>query len=136
MMKYKSVPCLVLDDWGKETTSDARLSYLYQIINYRYERGLQTIVTTNASSAKGLKNKFNADKIDPLVSRLLGNGEWVNITDTEDYRLKPKTEAVQPELPVSSAASPVVVSATSEPSDEELTEAYVRNVCDVACSCE
>lgn len=129
-LKYQSVPCLVLDDWGKETTSDARLSYLYQVINYRYERGLQTIITTNASNAEGLKNKFNADKIDPLVSRLLANGEWVNITDAEDYRLKrtelevaQTVEAIAPDVAVATsvateAVAPVMdIAMATEPSE-------------------
>lgn len=92
MMKYKNVSCLVLDDWGKEKTSEARLDYLYQIIDYRYSNGLQTIATTNALTPEGLKNRWNADKIEPLVSRLLENGEWVTIQGAENYRLKKRAE--------------------------------------------
>ena len=92
MIKYKSVPCLVLDDWGKERTSDARLDYLYQIIDYRYRHGLQTIVTTNALDMEGLKNKFNADKIEPLVSRLLENGTWVTIHSAKNRRMRARQD--------------------------------------------
>ena len=118
--KYRSVDCLVLDDWGKERSSQVLLSYMYKIINYRYERGLQTIATTNALEPDGLKNKFNADKIDPLVSRILSNGEWVTIQDAADYRLKPKVaeppaESV-PESDEKASESEVVSSAgTSTP---------------------
>lgn len=94
MMKYKSVPCLVLDDWGKEKTSEARLDYLFQIIDYRYRNGLQTIITTNALNVEGLKNRWNADKIEPLVSRILENGKWVTIHNSENYRMK---NSVEPE---------------------------------------
>ena len=111
LMKYKSVDCLVLDDWGKERTSGARLDYMYQIINYRYEHGLQTIVTTNAVTPDGLKDKFNADKIGPMVSRILSNGEWVTIQDAGDYRLKPK-EAEPDEAPI---LAPVQTAPVSEP---------------------
>ena len=45
-MKYKGVQCLVLDDLGKQRNTEAAWDYLYQIINYRYENKLQTIVTT------------------------------------------------------------------------------------------
>ena len=38
LIKYKSVDCLVLDDWGKERWSDARMDYMYQILEYRYQR--------------------------------------------------------------------------------------------------
>ena len=88
MLKFKTVPCLVLDDWGKEKTTDARLDYLFQIVDYRYRNGLQTIITTNAFNMEGLRNRWNADKIEPLVSRILENGQWVTIYTSENYRLK------------------------------------------------
>ena len=99
MLKFKTVPCLVLDDWGKEKTTDARLDYLFQIIDYRYRNGLQTIITTNAFNMEGLKNRWNADKIEPLVSRILENGQWVTIYASENHRLKnsPKPEAQVPQ---------------------------------------
>lgn len=90
LMKYKSVDCLVLDDWGKERRSDARMDYLYQILDYRYQRGMQTIATTNSVTPDGLKDRFYGDRIEPMVSRILSNGEWITIQDAEDYRLKPK----------------------------------------------
>lgn len=88
--KYREVPCLVLDDWGKEKPTEKKLEYLYQIIDYRYQHGLQTIVTTNAQDMVGLMNGVNADKIEALVSRILSNGEWVTISSAENYRLTPK----------------------------------------------
>jgi DNA replication protein DnaC len=82
----------VLDDLGKERTSEARLDYLYQIIDYRYRHGLQTVVTTNALDMEGLKNKWNSDSIEPIVSRLLENGAWVTIRSAKNYRTnKPST---------------------------------------------
>ena len=99
MIKYKNVPCLVLDDWGKEKTTDARMDYLFQIIDHRYRNGLQTVLTTNAFNADGLKNRWNADKIEPLVSRILENGQWVTIYASENHRLKKssKPEAIEPD---------------------------------------
>ena len=91
LQKYKKVPCLVLDDWGKEKTTQAGLDYLHQIIDHRYKHGMQTIVTTNALDMAGLMNPWNADKIEPLVSRLLENGEWVTIRSAANHRLKGKT---------------------------------------------
>ena len=87
MMKYKSVPCLVLDDWGKERTTQAGLDYMFQLIDYRYRNGMQTIVTTNALNMRGLMNQWNADKIEPIVSRILENGEWVTMRNADNYRL-------------------------------------------------
>jgi len=119
MIKYKTVKCLVLDDWGKEKTTDARLDYLFQIIDYRYRNGLQTILTTNAFNAEGLKNRWNADKIEPLVSRILENGQWVTICDSENYRLKNKSkpEVLEPKTQEKAASSEVSI--TSETKDSQ-----------------
>ena len=90
MSKFKTVSCLVLDDWGKEKTTQARLDYLYQIIDYRYRHGLQTIVTTNAQSIAGLINEWNEDTVMPLVSRLLEDGKWVRVKEAANRRLCPQ----------------------------------------------
>ena len=99
-MKYQSVPLLVLDDWDKASMTDARLGYLFDVIDYRYNHGLQTIVTTNASGMAGMEFKWYPDKIEPLVSRLLENGDMVTIRQAGNYRLTwhfctPKRETVQ-----------------------------------------
>ena len=82
----------MLDDLGKEKTTDKGLEYLYQIIDYRYKHGKQTIVTTNALDIGGLMNQWNADKIEPLVSRILDNGTWVTIRNAENHRMKSREE--------------------------------------------
>ena len=85
---FKTTPCLILDDLGKEKTTDAGLDYLHQIIDYRYRNELQTIVTTNALSVEELSSWGNANFITPMVSRLLENGVWVSIKNSGDYRVK------------------------------------------------
>lgn len=90
LLHYKSVPVLVIDDWDKARMTEARLDYLYQIVNDRYERGLQTVVTTNAYDMAGLESRWYPGKIEPMMSRLLQNGDWVTIREAENYRLKPK----------------------------------------------
>ena len=87
-LKYKTVSCLVLDDFGKQKSSDAGNDYLFQILDYRYRNGLQTILTTNAVCAEALCKPWDKDKILPLISRLLENGEWMTIMKADDYRLK------------------------------------------------
>ena len=133
MMKYKRVPCLVLDDWGKERTTEARLSYLFEIIDYRYKHGLQTIVTTNALDMEGLKNKYNADAIEPMVSRLLENGAWVTIREAANYRLamfshacvEKKAQGVdKPKM-----NTPKVEDAVPVKGGDELAEQYVEQIC-------
>ena len=86
--KFKRVSCLVLDDLGKERTTDAGVDYLHQIVDYRYRNELQTVVTTNALNVEELSSCGNANFITPMVSRLMENGEWVRISDTGDYRVK------------------------------------------------
>ncbi len=131
MIKYKNVPCLVLDDWGKEKTTDARMDYLFQIIDYRYRNGLQTVLTTNAFNAEGLKNRWNADKIEPLVSRILENGQWVTIYDSENYRLKKfsKPEAVEPDTQEEAPLTPEAQD--SQEHHESETEIFEKTLPDV-----
>ena len=66
------------------------MMYLYQIIDYRYTHGLQTIVTTNARDLRFLvnraRNEQNAETMGAIVSRLLGFGETVAICEAEDQR--------------------------------------------------
>ncbi len=45
----KSTPLLVLDDFGKQTTTPWAQEKLYQVINYRYNALLPTVITTNCS---------------------------------------------------------------------------------------
>ncbi|MFC1949192.1 ATP-binding protein [Chloroflexota bacterium] len=56
----KNAPLLVLDDFGKQTTTPWAQEKLYQVINYRYNAQLPTVITTNCS----------ADELDsPILSR-------------------------------------------------------------------
>ena len=56
----KNAPLLVLDDFGKQTTTPWAKEKLYQVINYRYNAQLPTVITTNCS----------ADELDsPILSR-------------------------------------------------------------------
>jgi len=56
----KNAPLLVLDDFGKQTTTPWAQEKLYQVINYRYNAQLPTVITTNCS----------ADEMDsPILSR-------------------------------------------------------------------
>ena len=122
LLKYKRVPVLVIDDWDKAKMSDARLDYLYQIIDYRYERGLQTIVTTNAYSMNELKlPRWCNSSIEPIMSRLLENGDWVTIREAENYRLKKSAPAVSvPEVtPVAEEPAIELNEAVAEAEPEE-----------------
>jgi len=58
----KNAPLLVLDDFGKQTTTAWAQEKLYQVINYRYNAKLPTVITTNCST----------DELDgPILSRFI-----------------------------------------------------------------
>ena len=88
IQKFKKAPCLILDDFGKEKTTDAALDYMYQIVDYRYRNELQTVITTNALTVEELAGWGNAEYTTPLVSRVMENGVRVTITNAGDYRMK------------------------------------------------
>ena len=88
MRRFKTVPCLVLDDLGHENMTAARGSYLHQIIDYRYVHKLQTIITTNAKTIAELCEWDKEEYVMPIVSRILERGKWVLIENAGDYRKK------------------------------------------------
>ncbi len=88
MRQFSEVPCLVIDDLGKDRCTEAWCDYLAQIINYRDTHDLQTIVTTNATTPEELGDWYKTQYIQPILSRLLGRGEWVSIKRSEDYRMR------------------------------------------------
>ena len=60
--KVKKAPLLVLDDFGEQTTTPWAQEKLYQVINYRYNAKLPTVITTC----------HTMDEIDsPISSRLV-----------------------------------------------------------------
>jgi len=88
IQKFKEVPCLVLDDLGKERTTDFGLDALYDIVDYRYRNELQTIITTNAKTIEELASWGNSEYTTPMVSRVMERGAWVTISNADDYRVK------------------------------------------------
>lgn len=86
MKRLKEVPCLVLDDLGKERNTDAGTEYLYQILDFRYRNEKQTIVTTNAATRNKLVEWSKTDYFVPLLSRLNEMGAWCAIQKAADYR--------------------------------------------------
>ena len=92
MKSCKEVPCLILDDLGKERTTGAGLDYLYQIVDYRYRHDLQTVITTNALSVEELASWGNGQYTTPMVSRVLERGSWVKLEHVKDYRVSGHAE--------------------------------------------
>ena len=72
---YSTVSLLVIDDMGKEQTTEWGVAKIYKIINARYEAMLPTIITTNYSDAELLKRLTPRETGDPntaiaLIDRL------------------------------------------------------------------
>ncbi len=67
--KVKNAPLLVLDDFGKQTTTPWAQEKLFQVINYRYNAQLPTVVTTNCSTDE-MDNSISSRFIDGKVSTL------------------------------------------------------------------
>lgn len=59
----KTAPLLVLDDFGEQSTTPWAQEKLYQVINYRYNAQLPTVITTSCS----------LDEIDSRISSRLGD---------------------------------------------------------------
>ncbi|MCJ7605603.1 MAG: ATP-binding protein [Dehalococcoidales bacterium] len=79
----KSAPLLVLDDFGEQSTTPWAKEKLYQVLNYRYNGRLPTIITTRYSLDE-IVEKFDS----PVSSRLADkNMNMVFNIIVPDYRL-------------------------------------------------
>jgi len=80
--KVKTAPLLVLDDFGEQTTTHWVKEKLYQVINYRYNARLPTVITTRYAPDEIVENLESS-----ISSRLVDNkiSNAFNIT-VPDYR--------------------------------------------------
>lgn len=72
---------VVLDDLGREKTSDWTGEVVFALVNARYEAMLSTVVTTNLTSTELAESRYW-----PVISRLAEDGDLVRI-DAPDRRL-------------------------------------------------
>ncbi len=74
----KNAPLLILDDFGEQSTTPWAREKLYQVINYRYNALLATVVTTTCS----------LDEIDSPISSRLADHKISNVLNIHapDYR--------------------------------------------------
>lgn len=81
---------LVLDDLGKESTEKRyTLEYLLDLLNFRIEKNLPTVITSNLSLSD-LHEHFD----ERLSSRLQAHFTSVSFADLPDYRLYEKAKEV------------------------------------------
>ena len=65
----RNAPLLVLDDFGEQSTTPWAQEKLYQVINYRYNACLPTVITTNCSTDE-MDSPIVTRFIDPQISTL------------------------------------------------------------------
>lgn len=87
---YQDCDLLVIDDLGKERCSDWSVSFLFGVINDRYENLMPTIITTNYDSESLIKaltpsNTKDNQKAKAIVSRLRGSNLLITMS-WDDYR--------------------------------------------------
>lgn len=86
MMAYTTLPLLVIDDIGKQFSTDYMQHCLYEIFDGRYSRRLPTILTTNLTpSVLGAGISTDQDLSSAVVSRLMESMICVPVTGN-DYR--------------------------------------------------
>ncbi len=69
--KVKTAPLLVLDDFGEQTTTQWVREKLYQVINYRYNSRLPTVITTRYSLEEineNIESSISSRLMDPKLS--------------------------------------------------------------------
>jgi len=76
--RVKTTPLLVLDDFGEQATTPWAQEKLYQVINYRYNARLSTVITTRYSLEE-IESRISSRFVDPKLSTPF------NI-DVPDYR--------------------------------------------------
>jgi DNA replication protein DnaC len=73
--KVRSVPLLVLDDLGAQTSTPWAQEKLFQLLNYRYNAALPTVITTNATVGQ-LETRIRTRITDPEFSSILLMGDF------------------------------------------------------------
>lgn len=76
--KIKKVPVLVLDDFGEHSATTWAQEKIYQLINYRYNARLATVITS-CLELEELEDRISSRMVDPIISLVFH-------IDAPDYR--------------------------------------------------
>ncbi|HKV59077.1 MAG TPA: ATP-binding protein [Ktedonobacteraceae bacterium] len=80
--KMREAALLVLDDLGAQQSSPWANEKLFQLLNYRYNSRIPTIITTNNTGLQGVEERIRSRMTDTgLVTR-------ITFEDAVDYRLR------------------------------------------------
>jgi len=63
----KNAPLLILDDFGEQSTTPWAQEKLYQVVNYRYNARLATVITT-CYSLDEIEDRISSRFVDPKIS--------------------------------------------------------------------
>ena len=69
--EVKNTPLLILDDFGEQSTTPWAQEKLYQVINYRYNARLATVITM-CSSLDEIENRISSRLVDHKISLVFG----------------------------------------------------------------
>lgn len=89
--KLKREPLLILDDFGTEASTPWSQEKLYQLINYRYNARLPTVITSY----------FSLDQIEGRFSSRMGDSRMSTVIaiTAPDYRIDRPRQSEQPQRP-------------------------------------
>ena len=65
--KVRTAPLLILDDFGEQATTPWAQEKLYQVINYRYNARLPTVITS-CFSLEEIETRISSRLVDPRIS--------------------------------------------------------------------
>ncbi len=65
--KVRNAPLLILDDFGEQATTPWAQEKLYQVINYRYNARLATVITS-CFSLEEIETRISSRLVDPRIS--------------------------------------------------------------------
>ena len=68
--KVKKAPVLILDDFGEQSATPWAQEKLYQLINYRYNARLATVITT-CLTLEQIESRISSRMVDPSLSLVL-----------------------------------------------------------------
>lgn len=68
--RVKKAPTLILDDFGEQSATPWAQEKLYQLINYRYNAKLATVITT-CLSLDEIESRISSRMVDPTISLVL-----------------------------------------------------------------
>ncbi|MCL0097721.1 hypothetical protein M1O19_04290, partial [Dehalococcoidia bacterium] len=72
--EIKNSPLLIFDDLGMETATAWAREKLYQILNYRYNARLATVITVTNPALESLDARLRSRLMDPRISNVVPIG--------------------------------------------------------------